>query len=130
LTKSIAAVFVDLTLVTNVLKKSVDEMTAAEMWAVFLAKADEPRYAETVEQILKRREGISVANAMLQTISQDEFERARFHSRRMALQDAEHNRAIAIKEGRSEAFALLQELGVSPELIDRANDILSKKNKD
>jgi predicted transposase/invertase (TIGR01784 family) len=129
LTKSIAAVFVDLTLVTDVLKKPVDEMTAAEMWAVFLAKADEPRHIETIEQILKRREGISVANTMLQTISQDEFERARFHSRRMALQDAEHDRMTAIKEGRSEAFALLQELGVSPELIDKANEMLDKKKE-
>jgi len=38
--------------------------------------------------------GISVANTMLQDISQDKFERARFYSRKMALQDAEHNCAV------------------------------------
>ena len=71
-------------------------MTAEEMWAVFFAKAAEPKYVDIIEKILKRREGISVANEMLRTISQDEFERARFHSRKMALQDAEHNRVTAI----------------------------------
>jgi len=116
LTNSIASVFVDLTLVNNILKKPIDEMTAAEMWAVFLAKADEPKCAETVQKILERREGISVANTMLQDISQDQYERARFHSRKMALQDAEHNRAVyerKIRESRESGLAEGREVGLT-----------------
>jgi hypothetical protein len=84
LTESVAAVFVDLTLAGRALKKPVEAMTAAEMWAIFLAKADRPKHGKVVGEIIKRREGISVADAMLRTISQDEYERARFHSRRHA----------------------------------------------
>ena len=127
LAKSVAAVFVDLTLVGKVLKKSVDEMTAEEMWAVFLSKANESKYSEIIEKILKKREGISVANEMLHTISQDEFERARFHSRKMALQDAEHNRVTTIKQWRSEILTALDNSGESPEFIDRVTEFLKKQ---
>ena len=46
---------------------------------------------------------------MLNTISQDQRERALFHSRKMAMQDAEHNRAVVLKEG----IAIGQEQGIS-----------------
>jgi predicted transposase/invertase (TIGR01784 family) len=113
LTDSITSVFVDLTLANDALKKSVDEMTPAEMWAVFLAKADEPEYIDVVDKILKRREGIFVANTMLREISQDEIERARFRSRRIALQDAEHNRVVELKT----IAAKFLQLGISAEKV-------------
>ncbi|MDR1299841.1 MAG: Rpn family recombination-promoting nuclease/putative transposase [Oscillospiraceae bacterium] len=129
LTESIAAVFVDLTLVGRVLKKPVDEMTAAEMWAVFLAKADEPKCGKIVEKIMKLREGISVANTMLRTISQDEYERARFHSRKMALQDAEHNRVTALKEGRAEVLDAFEMFGADPELMSKVTEYIKNKKR-
>jgi predicted transposase/invertase (TIGR01784 family) len=133
LSEAIAAVFVDLTLVTSILKKHVDAMTAAEMWAVFLAKADEPRYTELLDQIVSRREGIYVANTMLNTISQDKRERALFHSRKMAMQDAEHNRAIVLKEGITigfeQGFEQGRSQGIEQGISIGVHDILSKLEK-
>ncbi|MDR1043507.1 MAG: Rpn family recombination-promoting nuclease/putative transposase [Candidatus Adiutrix sp.] len=97
LSEAIASVFVDLTLVSGILKKSVDDMNPAEMWAVFLARADAPQCADIIDQIIVRKEGINVANTMLTTISQDVRERALFHSRKMAAQDAEHDKRVAEK---------------------------------
>ena len=104
LTESVACVFLDLTLVDGMLavKKTAAKMSGVEMWAVFFAKADDPKCSDIIKQIIKEREAIKVADTMLRDISQDEYERARFHSRKMALHDAEHNRAVALKEGRVE----------------------------
>jgi hypothetical protein len=103
------------------------------MWAVFLAKADEPKCGEIVEKIMKRREGISVANSMLRTISQDEYERARFHSRKMALQDAEHNRVVTLKEGKEigekNVFDAFEALGADPELIGRVAEYINSQKR-
>jgi hypothetical protein len=99
------------------------------MWAVFLAKADEPKCSKIVEKIMKVREGISVANSMLRTISQDEYERARFHSRKMALQDAEHNRVTAIKEGEKKVFDAFEAFGADPELISRVAEYVNSQKR-
>jgi flagellar biosynthesis/type III secretory pathway protein FliH len=93
-----------LTLVNEIINKPVDKMTAPEMWVFFLAKADDEKYDATIEQILKLRKGIEVADEMLRTISQDEIERARYHTRKMALQDAEHARVASFKEGVKEGI--------------------------
>jgi hypothetical protein len=60
---------------------------------------------------------------MLRTISQDEYERARFHSRKMALQDEEHNRAVTLKEGKKIGkeivLAAFEKFGADPALISQ-----------
>jgi predicted transposase/invertase (TIGR01784 family) len=128
LTESVVCVFVDLTLAAKAAKKQVEEMSGTEMWAVFLAKAGKPQYASVIKQILERREGIKVAEAMLRDISQDEYERARFHSRKMAMRDAEHNRAVEqrklrelaeLRESIDKSKAELRELMERREIIDR-----------
>jgi hypothetical protein len=85
-----AAFFIDLTQADEIAKKSVAEMTALEMWTVFLAKANDPKYRNVINEIIKRKEGISVAYEMLTSISADEKERAHFRSRRMWQMDREH----------------------------------------
>ncbi|MDR1440202.1 MAG: PD-(D/E)XK nuclease family transposase [Clostridiales bacterium] len=91
-----AAIFIDLTQAGKIALKPVDEMTAMEQWAVFLAKASDPRSREVINKILGRKEGISVAYQMLTSISTNEDERARFRSRRIWQQDREHEMAAAI----------------------------------
>ncbi|MDR1204535.1 MAG: Rpn family recombination-promoting nuclease/putative transposase [Peptococcaceae bacterium] len=85
-----AAVFIDLTQADEIAKKPVAEMTGIELWVVFLAKANDPEYRDVINEIIKRKEGISVAYEMLTSISADENERARFRSRRMWQMDREH----------------------------------------
>ena len=46
-----------------------------------------------------------MAKEMLQPLSQDEIEQARFRSRRMFEMDQQHNRIIAQREGRAEGLA-------------------------
>ncbi|MDR0670964.1 MAG: Rpn family recombination-promoting nuclease/putative transposase [Oscillospiraceae bacterium] len=88
------AIFIDLTQASKIILKSVAEMSAVEQWAVFLAKADDPQYRETMREILSQKEGIFVAYEMLTSISADENERARFRSRRIWENDQAHNRAV------------------------------------
>jgi hypothetical protein len=88
------AVFIDLTQAGKIIDKPVADMTAVEQWTVFLAKADDPKCREVINEILNRKEGISVAYEMLTSISTDENERARFRSRRMWEMDREHEKAV------------------------------------
>jgi hypothetical protein len=88
------AIFIDLTETKKIVKKPVAEMTAIEQWVVFFTKANDPRYRDTIDKILKRKGGISVAYEMLTSISTDENERARFRSRRKWQMDRDHELAV------------------------------------
>jgi predicted transposase/invertase (TIGR01784 family) len=88
------AIFFDLTKTEEIVRKPVAEMTAVEQWAVFLAKANDPGCRDAINEILKRKEGISVAYEMLTSISTDANERARFRSRRMWQMDRDHELAV------------------------------------
>ncbi|MDR1135401.1 MAG: hypothetical protein LBL49_04380, partial [Clostridiales Family XIII bacterium] len=61
----------------------------------------------TLDEILEKKEGISVAYEMLTSISADENERARFHSRRMWHLDREHE--MAVRRERDEKERLHEE---------------------
>jgi predicted transposase/invertase (TIGR01784 family) len=92
------AVFIDLTQAGKIIHKPVGEMTAVEQWTVFLAKADDPKCRAVINEILNRKEGISVAYDMLTSISTDENERARFRSRRIWEMDRDHEKAVREQE--------------------------------
>ena len=105
---AVTVIFVDLTKAQEIAKKPVAEMSDIEGWSVFLSLGGEPRYRDTISAITKAKGGIAVANETLITISQDANERARYRSRRIWLQDREHERAVALKEGRKEAQAVYE----------------------
>jgi hypothetical protein len=88
------AIFFDLTKTEEIVRKPVAEMTAIEQWAVLLAKTNDPRYRDAIDEILKRKEGISVAYEMPTSISTDENERAHARSRRMWQMDRDHELAV------------------------------------
>jgi hypothetical protein len=66
---------------------------------------------------------------MLRTISQDEYERARFHSRKMALQDEENNRAVTLKEGKEIVLAALEKFGADPALISQVTEYIKNQTR-
>jgi predicted transposase/invertase (TIGR01784 family) len=138
LTDAIAAVFVDLSLVPQIAKKPIREMSGAEMWSVFLAKGNDPDYQELIDQIISKKEAIHLADQLLRNISTTEEERAQFISRRILEQDIESDRALAQrrmreahekglekgrKEERAQIIALMVKQGISPDFIEQARNL-------
>ena len=89
----------ELSKLKNILKKSVDEMSDLEKWAVFFRYADIPTQRETVNKIIESKGELQMAGNLLMSISQDEQERAVFRSRRMFQTDLQSDMATAEDRG-------------------------------
>ncbi len=102
LTDAIHVVFVELSKLSEVMKKPVADMTDLEKWAVFFRYASDSKHRETVNKVIESKEALQMAGNLLMTISQDERERAVFRSRRMAETDRLSDLATARDKGRRE----------------------------
>lgn len=100
LSDAIHVVYVELSKLQETMKKSVDDMTDLEKWAVFFRYASEPTYRETVNEVIASKEVLQMAGDLLMSISQDERERAVFRSRRMYQTDQQSNIATAEDRGK------------------------------
>ena len=100
LSDAIHVVYVELSKLQETIKKSVDDMTDLEKWAVFFRYASEPTYRETVNEVIASKEVLQMAGNRLMSISQDERERAVFRSRRMYQTDLQSDLATAEDRGR------------------------------
>ena len=83
LSDQINMVIIELSKLTDVLKKPVKELTAFEMWSIFFKFAQDIEHRTLINDIIKIKEEIGMATALLREISKDEHERARLRSRRM-----------------------------------------------
>ncbi len=99
LTDAIRVIYVELSKLNDILKKSVDAMTDLEKWAVFFQYANQPKYRETVNQVIESKEVLQMAGNLLMSVSKDEKERAVFRSRRMYQTDLASNLATAEDRG-------------------------------
>ena len=99
LSDAIRLIFVELSKLQEVMKKSVDDMTDLEKWAVFFRYASEPTHRATVNKVIASKEVLQMAGERLMSISQDERERAVFRSRRMYQTDLQSNLATAEDRG-------------------------------
>jgi len=99
---AIHVVYVELSKLREIVKKSVTEMTDLEKWAVFFRYADKPAYREAVNKVIESKEVLKMAGKLLMSISQDEREQAVFRSRRMFQTDLASNLATAKDNGRAE----------------------------
>ena len=104
LTDALHIVFVELSKLREILKKPVSDMTDLEKWAVFFRYANNPKYRETVNEVIASKEALQMAGERLMSISQDERERAVFRSRRMAETDRLSNLATARDIGKREGM--------------------------
>ena len=106
LCNAIQVVYVELSKLQEIIKKSIGDMTDLEKWAVFFRYADEPSHRETVNKVIASKEVLQMAGNLLMSISQDERERAVFRSRRMYQTDQQSNIATAedrgVQRGRAE----------------------------
>ena len=134
LSDAIQVVYVELSKLQEIMKKSVDDMTDLEKWAVFFQYASEPNHRETVNKVIASKEVLQMAGNRLMSISQDERERAVFRSRRMFQTDMQSDLATAEDrgerrgraEGRAEGVlsaiqSLMDSMGLS---VDQAMNVL------
>jgi predicted transposase/invertase (TIGR01784 family) len=99
ITDQINMVIIELSKLDDVLNKSVEDMTALEMWSAFLGYAADPEKRKLINDVLERKEAISMAATVLATISKDEHERAKFMSRRKFETDMTSNILTAKSQG-------------------------------
>ena len=107
---AVTAILIDLTYAKDIAKKPVSKMSNLESWVVFFALASDPKYSSIITEITNVKEGIAVANETLWNISQSPEERARFRSRRIWLQDREHDQAVMLRELEEARAVMLEEL--------------------
>jgi len=113
LSDAIHVVYVELSKLQEIIKKSVTDMTDLEKWAVFFRYAGEPDCRETVNKVIASKEVLEMAGELLMSISQDERERAVFRSRRMYQTDLQSDLATAEDRGRME-----ERIGIARNLLE------------
>ena len=79
-------------------------MTHLEMWSAFLGYAADPTHRHIINEVLKRKDAIGMAGAVLAAISKDEHERAKFLSRRKFETDMTSNLLTVEERGRREGI--------------------------
>jgi predicted transposase/invertase (TIGR01784 family) len=102
LTDAINLVFIELSKLSGILKKPVNEMTAIELWSLFFRYADDERYEPIIREIAAVKEEILMANEILNNISQNEDERAKFRARKKWQSDYEHTMIMRELKGKAE----------------------------
>ncbi|MBQ9720936.1 MAG: Rpn family recombination-promoting nuclease/putative transposase, partial [Oscillospiraceae bacterium] len=99
LSDAICIIYVELSKLQEIIKKSVADMTDLEKWAVFFQYASEQQARETVNEVIASKEALQMAGELLMSISKDERERAVFRSRRMYQTDLASDLATAEDRG-------------------------------
>jgi predicted transposase/invertase (TIGR01784 family) len=99
---AVQAMFVELSKLSDILRKPIEEMTDMERFSVFLRYAENLEYRDVVNRVIESKEGLAVAGEVLMSISKDERERAIFRSRRIALADQESNRITLVQNTRTQ----------------------------
>ena len=99
LSDAIHVIYMELSKLQEIMKKSVTDMSDLEKWAVFFQYASEPQARETVNEVIASKEALQMAGNLLMSISKDERERAVFRSRRMYQTDRASDLATAEDRG-------------------------------
>ena len=92
-------VFFDLVKVHALLGKPVEELSKLEKWGLFLSYADDERYSQYIDGLIKSEEGIMNAKSSLCTVSQDEINWVRQNSIFIAQRDRNTIMQNAVKQG-------------------------------
>jgi len=136
LTDQLNIVLIELSKLDYALNKPVEELTLFEKWSLFLRFAPDPVQRSKINDIIKEKEEISMASELLQTISQDEVQRAHIRSRRMYETDRASDYLTAIEIGEEKERAKWEvvvadkdaELAANAAEIARLRAELEKRN--
>ena len=124
LSDAIQIVYVELSKLKEIMKKSVSDMTDMEKWAVFFQYASEPTERATVNKVIESKEALQMAGDLLMSISKDERERAVFRSRRMYQTDLASNLATAEDRGERRGIEIGERRGAQNRSIEIARRML------
>jgi predicted transposase/invertase (TIGR01784 family) len=111
LSDAIHVIYVELSKLGGIMRKSVDEMTDLDKWALFFQYANIPEYRETVNRIIQSKEALQMAGSLLMSVSKDERERAVYRSRRMYQTDMQSNLATAEDRGEQRGIQIGEQRG-------------------
>ncbi|MDR1754091.1 MAG: Rpn family recombination-promoting nuclease/putative transposase [Eubacterium sp.] len=100
LTDAVNIIFIELSKLGKILDKPAAEMSGAEMWSIFFEYADDPKFKDKLNEIMGVRGEIAMATEILDNISRDEDEIARFRARRKFELDQQHNLSFSEERGR------------------------------
>jgi len=130
---------VELVKTEPVVGKPVEEMTNAELWAVFFEYLTDEEKRDKIIQIINREEGIAMAVETLVNITQNEIEYARmcnliksqldwntdlFEARSEGLEEGlTKGREEGLEKGRIETASSLKALGVSADIIIKSTGL-------
>ena len=93
---------IELSKLDKVAKKSVNEMSIQESWAVYFQYLTDKSMRWKINMIIEKEEGIAMASEVLIEISKDEIEQARLESELKYELDTQSNLTYAKREGRKE----------------------------
>ena len=111
LSDAISLTFVELSKLSEVVKKPVCDMTDLDKWSVFLQYAPDLEHREIVNKVIESEEVLQVAGNLLMNISKNERERAIYRSRRKFQTDLQSDLATAEDRGRRQsAFTIAKNL--------------------
>jgi predicted transposase/invertase (TIGR01784 family) len=111
LSDAIHVVYVELSKLEEIMKKSVSDMTDLEKWSVFFQYANLPAYRDRVNKVIESKEALQMAGSLLMSVSKDERERAIFRSRRMYQTDRESDIATAEDRGEQRGKQIGEQIG-------------------
>ena len=115
--------------------KPVEEMTGAELWAVFFQYLTDGGKRGKIIEIIKREKGIAMALDTLVNITQDEIEYERMSNLIKSELDYQSDMVWAERKGREEGMEIgmekaarnLKALGVSTEIIVKSTGLSPEK---
>ena len=128
LSDAIHVIYVELSKLGDIIRKSVDDMTDLEKWALFLRYANIPEYREAVNKVIDSKEALQMAGSLLMSVSKDERERAVYRSRRMYQTDMQSNLATAEDRGEQRGIQIGRQEGLQKKAFDIARNML-KRNR-
>jgi predicted transposase/invertase (TIGR01784 family) len=114
---------VELSKAAESVEKPVEEMTAAELWAVYFRYLTDRSKRSKINEVIAAEEGIAMASEVLITISKDEIERARLMSEWKYEMDTQSRLVEAKWETTAEIARNLKALGDPVEKITRVTGL-------
>ena len=120
-------IFIELVKLNDIIKKPVEDMTGEEQWSTFFAYGGEKKYIDLINRLCVARSEIKMAKELLNTISRDENERARFRARWKFERDMEHNIAVTQDEVKERIAKNMLAINMSVDLISQLTGLTVKE---